>query len=238
MEAYWFLFLVVALSSALQTGTGFGFSIMTVPLLLLVYGVHEAVLLNNAMSVLLSLLLWYRIRKEIDAGLLKRLLLGGFVAMPAGLLVFAMVPGQRLKLIVGAISILFTVLLALRFRMRQTAAKDRAAGGLSGFLAAAIGIPGPPLLAYASAVGMEKTTLRSTTLAFYLFLYSASFLLQLGLGRAESGWWISAALSVPAMLVGVLLGHLLFARLNQRFFHRVCIAILFATGVQLIYFGW
>ncbi|TLS49123.1 sulfite exporter TauE/SafE family protein [Paenibacillus antri] len=235
METYVFLFAVILLSSALQTGTGFGFSIVTVPFLLFAFDARDAVQINILLSLLLSLLMFAKVRKDIDRGLLKRLLTGSLVFMTPGLLVFLYMPFGRLKLIVSLFILLFTVLLAFRFRMTQTPAKDRAVGGLSGFLSAAVGIPGPPLLAYFSAVDLDKDVSRSTTLAFYIFIYGVSAALQLLFAPTSGEAWLSAGASVPFVLLGMWIGQRLFRYVNQRSFQRICIVILFFTGIQLLY---
>jgi uncharacterized membrane protein YfcA len=235
MEAWLFLLAVIFLSSALQAGVGFGFSIMTVPLLLLVYDAREAVVINNVLSILLSALMFRTIRSEIDRGFLKRLLLGSILMMPAGLAAFMFMPAQHVKLAVGVLSLAFVLLFVFPFRIRPSEWKEAAAGGLSGFLTAAIGIPGPPLLAYTSAVDMDKAKTRSTTLAFYIFIYSVSFVLQIGFAPVSPKVWAASGGSVPLVIAGIVLGQWLFKRIHQRLFHRICLAVLFATGVQLVY---
>lgn len=189
------------------------------------------------LSILLSLLMFYKIRKEIDTGLLKRLLLGSLICMPAGLLVFLYMPVDQLKMSVGLFILLFTVLLLFHFQFKATNMKDSVVGGLSGFLSAAIGIPGPPLLAYSSAVSMDKSKLRSTTLAFYIFVYSVSLILQLCFETTSRLVWISTGVSVPIVIAGMVLGQWLFKHMNQQLFRRICLVILFITGAQLIYFS-
>jgi uncharacterized protein len=235
VESYILLFIIILVSSALQASTGFGFSIMTVPLLLFIYDAQDAVKINNILSILLSLLMFYKIREEIDKGLLKRLMIGSIVCMPIGLLVFLHMPVDKLKMAAGVMILLFTLLLLLHFKFKATDVKDRVVGGISGFLSTAIGIPGPPLLAYSSAVSMEKTKLRSTTLAFYILIYSVSLILQLFFVPTTSHVWIASGLSVPVVIIGMIIGQWMFKRINQRLFRYICLGILFFTGIQLIY---
>jgi uncharacterized membrane protein YfcA len=235
MDTFILLFIIILVSAALQSSTGFGFSILTVPLLLLIYDVHDAVKINNILSILLSAIMIYSIRKEIDRGLLKRLLLGSVLCMPVGLLVFLYMPIEKLKMATGIFILLFTCLLLFQFRLTASNLKDRVVGGLSGFLSTAIGIPGPPLLAYSSAISMDKKKLRSTTLAFYIVIYSVSFILQLIFNQTSEQVWISGGMSVPFVIIGIVIGQWLFKHINQMIFRRICLVILFITGIQLVY---
>ncbi|TVY09239.1 sulfite exporter TauE/SafE family protein [Paenibacillus cremeus] len=235
MASLTFLLLIILLSSALQTSTGFGFSIMTVPFLLFIYDAHEAVVINTVLSCLLSLFMFYRIRTEMDTALLKRLLTGSFIGMPAGLLVYQYLPVETLKLGVGICILLFTVLLLLHFQVKPSPLKDRIVGGISGFLSTAIGIPGPPLLAYFSGMSIDKTALRSTTLAYYISIYTVSAIFQLSLSRPPASVWTSIGLSIPLVAAGILLGQWLFKHIQQQLFRRICLVILCFTGIQLLY---
>src|SRR5699024_12362671 len=85
---------------------------------------------------------------------------------------------ELLKMTVGVIILILTVLLILQVTMKQTKKKDYITGGVSGVLTTSTGVPGPPLLLYFSGAGIDKTTLRSTTLAYYLFVYFASLMMQ------------------------------------------------------------
>src|SRR5699024_11833193 len=88
---------------------------------------------------------------------------------------------QYLKIGVGIIVLLLTMLLIFQYTVARSRKRDLLAGGVSGMLTTSIGVPGPPLLLYFSGVNMDKTTLRSTTLAYYLFVYAASLIIKIPL---------------------------------------------------------
>ncbi|ARK25178.1 hypothetical protein SporoP37_11270 [Sporosarcina sp. P37] len=228
------LIVIVLVASLLQSSTGFGFSIIGTPFLLLIYPVHTAVQINIILSIVLSAVMIVRIRREIEGGLLIRLIKGSVPGLVLGILVYLFMDIRLLKMSVGALILILTALLIFRLTLERTKQKDLIAGGVSGLLTTSIGVPGPPLLLYFSGSGIDKTTLRSTTLAYYLFVYSASLMMQLTFGGTAKEAWISSLWALPSLFAGVWMGQVLFKWISQRTFQVITYVILICTGVYLI----
>ncbi|ANU10825.1 hypothetical protein BBH88_11140 [Planococcus antarcticus DSM 14505] len=230
------LFIVIILgASVLQTSTGFGFSIVATPFLLLLFSVTDAIQINLIFSLVISGALIFKIRSDIDMDVLKRLVVGSLVGMPVGIAIFMAVDLEKLKLAISLIILLLPVLLIFSFRINQTNKRDRFFGGVSGSLTTSIGMPGPPLLLYFSGTNIQKEKLRGTTLAFYLFIYSISLVLQLYFSGTNKTVWVSSALAMPFVLAGLYLGQLLFKRIDQLSFRFVTYGILLFTGLFLLF---
>ena len=120
------------------------------------------------------------------------------------------------------------------FRVKETSRRDYSVGGLSGIMTTSIGMPGPPLLLYFSGTDTEKERLRGTTLAFYLFIYSASLVFQIIFAGTSKTIWLSSLYALPLVLLGLYLGQILFFKINQRFFKIFTYIILIFTGVYLL----
>ncbi len=107
-------------------------------------------------------------------------------------------------------------------------------GLVSGAMATCLGMPGPPVMAYLSAIGQSKDEIRATLLTLFVFSYAVALALQATMvGMQPSTWWLSALL-VPVALAGTVIGHLLAPRISQRAFQILVIAVLFATGTYLL----
>lgn len=234
MEDLIVLFFIVLIASLLQTSTGYGFSIIGTPFLLLIYPAHTAIQINIILSICLSAFMIFKIRKEIDKLLLIRLIKGSIIGLFFGIFIFLFLDIRLLKMTVGALILILTVLLIFKLTIVRTIKKDLLTGGISGLLTASIGVPGPPLLLYFSGAGIDKTILRSTTLAYYLFVYSASLMMQILLGGTSKETWISSLLAIPPLFLGILLGQLFFKWISQKTFRMITYVILMFTGVYLI----
>src|SRR5699024_6064281 len=124
--------MIILIASILQTSTGFGFSIMATPFLLLLFEPKEAIQLNLILSLVISCALITKINKDVDWDIFKRFVIGSMVGLPVGIIIFQIMNMTYLKLGVGLLIICLTFLLVLNFRMKQTRNRDFFVGGFSG----------------------------------------------------------------------------------------------------------
>ncbi|WJY28294.1 MULTISPECIES: sulfite exporter TauE/SafE family protein [Sporosarcina] len=235
MEEWLLLLLVVLLASLLQAVTGFGFSILGTPVLLILFPAHMAIQVNIILSICLSALMIKSIHKEMDKTLFVRLLKGSTVGLLVGIFIYLYADIWILKLATGTATLFLTALLLLKWTTSRSAGKDALAGSISGILTTSIGVPGPPLLLYFAGTQMDKSVLRSTTLAFYLVVYTVSLVMQILFGGTQKETWIASAAALPALLGGIVLGQLLFKYLNVAMFQVITYILLAATGISLIF---
>ena len=230
--------IIILVASILQTSTGFGFSILATPFLLLIFEPMEAIQINLILSLIISLSLITKIKKDIDVGILKRFMIGSVIGLPLGIVTFIVVDINKLKLAISLIILLLTIMLILKFRLAQNKGKDLLVGGLSGSLTASIGMPGPPILLYFSGTDTQKEKLRGTTLAFYLFIYSMSLVIQVIFAGTNKTVWLSSGLALPLVLLGLYLGQLLYKWVNQKYFQIFTYFILLFTAIYLLIDSW
>jgi len=231
-----FIFILIILcASILQTSTGFGFSIMATPFLLLLFDPREAIQLNLILSLFISSMLIVNIRRDVNWGVFKRFVIGGLFGLPIGITIFLLLDMTLLKLGVSLLIIGLTILLIMNWRTNQTIQRDFLVGGLSGLLTTSIGMPGPPLLLYFSGTNTKKATLRATTLAFYLFIYLASLMFQVLFAGTSTEIWLSSLKALPIVLVGLMVGQLLYKRISQKMFQILTYILLFISGGYLLF---
>lgn len=225
---------IILVASILQTSTGFGFSILATPFLLLLFEPAEAIQINLLLSLVISCALIRKILQDIDFEVLKRFIFGSLLGLPIGIIIFLLLDINKLKLGVSLVILILTFLLILKFRINQTSKRDWTVGGLSGSLTTSIGMPGPPLLLYFSGTDTQKEKLRGTTLAFYLFIYLISLIIQVIVAGTSKIVWISSGISLPLVFLGLYLGQRLFKRINQNIFRIFTYIILLFTGIYML----
>src|SRR5699024_5844920 len=206
----------VLLASLLQTSTGYGFSIIGTPFLLLIFSAHMAIQINIILSICLSAFMIFKIRNEVNKSLVFQLIKGSLVGLVFGIFIYLYLEIQLLKITVGILILLLTILLIFEVTIQRTERRDLMAGGISGLLTTSIGVPGPPLLLYFSGARIDKVTLRSTTLAYYLFVYSASLIMQISFGGTSKATWLFALAAIPPLFAGIILGQWLFKWISQK----------------------
>lgn len=222
------------MASILQSSTGFGFSIMATPFLLMLFLPQEAIQINIILSLIISLSLIFKIRNDIDFTLLKRFILGSMVGVPLGVFIFISMNMAALKLGLGVLLLVLTLLLIGNVKVKSTRERDYIVGGISGVLTTSIGMPGPPLLLYFTGTDTEKGKLRATTLAFYLFIYFISLLAQIIFTGTNKIIWQSSLYAIPIVFVGLFIGQIIFKWLNQQIFRIFTYILLICTGIFLL----
>ena len=228
------LVVVVFGASILQAATGFGFAIIAIPFLLLLFETHDAIQLNIILCFLISLIMIYKIRKEINPAILKRLIKGSILGILPGLMLFIFLDVRPLKLLVSILLLSITILLVAKIYFRQSNKKEFVVGVFSGLLTTSIGLPGPPLMIYFAGAKLDKATIRGTTLAYFVFVSFISLLLQFISYSISTDVWLATLWSLPFLLLGVFIGQRLYARLNQQVVHRIIYILLFLTGMYLL----
>ncbi len=225
---------IVLVASILQSATGFGFAIMAIPFLLLLFEPHDAIQLNIILCFLLSLIMIYKIRKEINKDILIRLIKGSIVGILPGLVLFIFLDVRPLKLFVSILILVITSLLIAKIHFRQSSRKELIVGVFSGLLTTSIGLPGPPLMIYFAGTRLDKATIRGTTVAYFVFVSLISLLLQYSMYEISRDVWIATLWSIPFVLIGIFLGQWVFARLNQQLLQKLIYLLLFCTGSYLL----
>lgn len=233
MEFFLF-FIIIFVAATLQTSSGYGFSILATPFLLILFEPFEAIQINLILSLFISLTLIYKIKNDVNYFILRRLIIGSIPGLPLGIVFFYYSNITYLKLTIGIIVLLLTILITFNFRLKQSAERDFLVGNLSGLMTTSIGMPGPPLLLYFSGTNTEKESLRATTLAFYLFIYCVSLIIQMVVVGTNKTIWLSSGIALPIVLISLYLGQVLFNYMSQRAFQVIVILILLLTAIYLL----
>lgn len=228
------LFMMIVLcASILQTSTGFGFSIMATPFLLLIFEPIEAIQINLIASLMISLALISTIKKDVDTGILKRFIIGSVPGLGVGILIFLWADARQLKLAIGLLMLLFTILLIANRRITRSTRKDVVVGGLSGAFTTGIGMPGPPLLIYFAGSATSKEVLRATTLTFYLYIYAVSLVIQVVFAGTTKTTWLASVGALPLIAAGLWIGQRMFDKISPKGFQAFIYIILLVTAVTL-----
>jgi len=228
------LVVIVLVASILQAATGFGFAIMAIPFLLLLFEPHDAIQLNILLSLLITLIMVFKIRQEINREILMRLLKGSLIGILPGFGLFIFLDVRVLKLLASILILGITCLLVTKIKFQQSNIKELIVGVFSGLLTTSIGMPGPPLMIYFAGAKADKATIRGTTIAYSVFVSLISLLLQLSMYHISTGVLIATLWSIPFLLLGVFLGQWLFSRLDQQLLQKVIYILLFFTGIYLL----
>lgn len=240
-----YLSIITFLSATIQSATGFGFGLIAVPVFLLVLGTTDAIQMVMIVILCMSVLDWVKLRGHAPRPLLARLCVGMLIGFPFGMLVFQNVPLPGLKAIIALVIIVFSIQSLLRIlnNKRASVVPDDGqntlatflTGYVSGVMSTSLAMPGPAVMLYLVHQGFEKTRIRATILTYFIFAYSGSIVLQSMLVGISKSIWLSSFSLVPFGLVGVMSGHYLAHKINQKLFKQLVLSILILTALVMLY---
>jgi len=89
------------------------------------------------------------------------------------------------------------------------------------------------LLMYFASTHQNKETIRAISLAYYIFIYLISLLSQVTVEGTSTLVWIYSLYALPIVFIGLILGQMLYTRLNQKLFRSLIYLLLVAAGLIL-----
>lgn len=223
---------VVLVSAAVQSATGFGFSIVAVPFLAVLLGVRDGVIVNLVLSMIANLAVTARVREHCSVPLVRMMALGSIFGLVPGMLVLYNTDVRILKIAIAVLVTLVAVILltGARFRLRQRRATSVVTGLASGFLAGSVGLGGPPLTVYLVGLDLGKVRYRATMATYFTVLNVVLVPAQIVVsGSFDVVLW--SLLLLPAVAVGGWLGERMFVRLGESVFIRAVTVIVLVAGL-------
>jgi uncharacterized protein len=225
------VFLVVAAASASATVSGFGFALLSVPLLGALIGPKNALVVTTVIGVGTSGLLAYRLRSDVRARVVVRLMGGALLGMPVGLLVLSGVDDRALRIIVSVVVAVSAALLLARVRLPLRGRRAEVlVGAVSGVLSTTTGTNGPPIAIALQSQGYEPRPFRATMAATLCLANVFAIGLLGSAGVITDVARTAIVLTVPAAFGGLYIGGRLAPRIPAESFRHLVIILLFLSA--------
>lgn len=225
--------MLIALMGGIVSGlAGFGFGLVTVPLLLMLYPpptvttVGSSLVLASGWIVLLST--WRTVQVRTLGALIPGATIGAFI----GTFLLRALDPAIIKLIAGAVVILFalSVLRGWRIDAVHHPLAAPLAGLASGTLSTSTGMSGPPVVLLFTTRQYDMQQFRGSITAYF---YYVNFIgLSLLILRGIVGWnQLEIAIRLlPAAIIGGFIGRRVLRYVSQSQFRRITLVMLLLTG--------
>lgn len=224
----------VVVAAASQMVTGFGFSIVLVPLLLFWLAPSQAIALTSVLGAVLTTL--YAIREWAFVLPRRALLLFGssLLGIPLGIVALDWLPLALLQWLVAGVVVcaIGVVLGGLAWGRGRPA--SALAGWLSGVLLTSTGMNGPPLVAAMRAGGHGEREYRATLAAVFCGQGWVGFLMLAAARKVEWATLGLVGIGVLALPLGLALGAQVLERLNARHVKLAIVLMLAGCLVKLL----
>src|ERR687896_177074 len=227
--------LVVAAASFLGGVTGFGYSLVATPLLLVLgFPLPFVVTANLAIACVTRISVAYRFRSDARPGRAAGLIAGSIPGLWLGAVVLTTVDDATIKLGAGLVVMGAAVLLWRAVDApppREVPGAPVAAGFAGGFLGAATSLNGvAPVLLLARDKAAPRSVLADLALYFVASNAIGLAVLLVEGGLETDALWPAFALWLPGSLAGNWARTVIGPRLPETAFRRLTLAIVFAAG--------
>lgn len=224
----------VGLASFAQSISGFGFALLSVPLMQIVLEPRDAVVISTFIGALSTTTQALLDRQHVDKQLTKRLVMASYLGMPFGLGAFLLVSDMALRLGLGFVVILAAILLSRGFSLDSASIKlDWSFGFVSGVLATSTSTNGPPLVFLMQARNYSPQDFRSTINTVFSFVNIGAIALFLSSGQVTHRSVIGALVAIPSLFAALRIGYWLRPRVSAELFRRLVLMLLVASGMSL-----
>ncbi|MDQ6896035.1 MAG: TSUP family transporter [Actinomycetota bacterium] len=226
----------VLVGALTQRITGVGFALVAAPLLVLVGGPFQGILLANLLGSIVAAVVLLSSWRDVDWR--KAVLLGipALIAVPIGAWVARTLPPAPLLVLVGLLVViaLTAVLLSERARVLRGPGGAVAAGAASGFMNVTAGVGGPAIVLYAVSTAWEHRRFLATFQAYTVVVSVASMLAKGGLPLVSSAQLLLCLAGLAAGLAG---GQVLSGRVDHESARRLAIGLALVSAVATVLKG-
>jgi uncharacterized protein len=236
----WFLAFSAVIFAAFVRGiSGFGMSLVLAPIMLLIINSKSVVVLNLLLGMVSNFMVLSYSLKHLEFKAIFPLCICYLLGMPIGLWTLKSIDVSILKVLIGAITIIFAI--PLMFRFSKAFKNEKMAGGIAGFFSGLIGtatsLGGPPVVLFMHNQDWVKERIHAD-LALYFAITAPTSIIALALtGLMDKNTVLTSASFIPALFIGIFLGMLAFKRINPRVFRNVSLAIIIGAGILGIISG-
>ena len=216
--------------------TGFGGAMVMSPPLALLIGAKLTVPVVLLLEGLAAIPMLVPTRRLVRWRLILPISAAAFVAAPLGVYLLVTAEPQVLRRVIAATVIVFSVLLlrGWRYQGAQRTATGVGLGALSGAMAGATSIGGPPVILYLLA-GPDSIETTRANLMFFVCAVSVAGLTMLALAGAltTAALWLAAAMT-PGFYAGMLFGARVFSRFDDARFRRFTLALMLVVAAGIL----
>jgi len=225
----------MAIAAFVQSISGFGLALLSVPLMSLFTDVRLSVVVVNLIGLVTTSAQAWKEREHADAPLAVRVTVAVIIGMPLGLVAFLFMSETYLKVGLGIVVLFVTLLLMRGFTLRSTTrTADWLLGGASGALSTSVGTNGPPLVFLFQARQMPQEIFRATISRVFILSNIVTVIIFASAGKITVDSIVAAAVSLPVLVIAISAGFWTRRFVNQQRFRILVLTLLVISGLSTI----
>lgn len=228
--------LAVFAGALTQRITGIGFALVAAPMLVIVAGPFQGVVLSNLLGLVVSLVVFVANWRSTEWCKGIFLAIPALFAIPVGAYVAKHTSPPVLEVVIGVLVLasLGAVLLSKRARVLKGRTGAVVAGAASGFMNVTAGVGGPAIVLYAVSTAWEHRKFVATFQFYSIFVNLASLAAKGGLPHISTTALVLCFASLAAGLAG---GQVLARHIDHEAARRLAIGLALAGALVTVVKG-
>ena len=214
--------------------SGFGTAMIFLPFASSVMSPAWAVTVLVVMEFLSSAAIFRRMAKDAEIGELVRLVVGALIAVPFGVAVLILIDAEVFKYAVSVLTLGMLAFLLAGVRLKTTVnnAVVYGAGGIGGFMAGAVGLPGPPVILLYLARPLGPVAIRATLFTYLVITDIMLFGVFAASGILERDPIVTGLFAAIPFAAGMAVGAFIFSPEKAKVYRYVAYCIVGASAVM------
>ncbi|MDP3353239.1 MAG: sulfite exporter TauE/SafE family protein [Flavobacteriaceae bacterium] len=237
-QLYFIIFaaVVILLSSVIKGITGFGFALLAIPLLSLIFPLSLLVPAIVLFNLITSIIVLFNLKEKIKGYYIVPMIIASLAGIPLGVYLLTYLNPSTLKIVTSLAIIMFSIrmLSGVKLAKRNFHKPIVFAGFLSGVLTSSISIGGPPLAIALDRKGYSKEMFRGIFIWFMVFSSLFTTLAFYYKGLLTTDTIKFTAFSLPLLFIGSGWGVKIATKINQQQFRKFIILLNVCTGLLML----
>ena len=236
---------VVLITHALETVTGFGCAVLAMPFVSALLGVKTAVKVITILAWLLALYLGVRNYRTINLKQYAIITMCMLAGLPAGMYLFRSQDTSILSPILAIFIVFVSVSQLYRLlRIRETGSLPEGKAAIPYYLLLVLGgivhgmfsSGGPLVVLYATRALPGKGSFRATLCLLWATLNTIIIATYLSEGSLDQNTLKTTALLIPFVVMGVIIGERVHDKVDGKKFSLIVFSMLLLTGIFMLAF--
>jgi uncharacterized membrane protein YfcA len=237
MDDQYYLFLILAfVSEVLGTISGFGSSILFVPLASVFFDFKAVLAITAVFHVFSNLSKIFLFQKGIDMNIVYRLGIPAVIFVIIGAYFTTFLPSQEIELIMNIIILVLAIYLMFNSSktIGQTQQNLFIGGAASGFIAGIAGTGGAIRGLTLAAFQLPKDIFIATSALIDLGVDSSRAIVYLSSGYFDPTHWILIPFLIAISFLGSYTGKLILNHTSEKAFRFIVLGVIFGTAIYQI----
>jgi uncharacterized protein len=236
LEKYWLFLLLALIAEIIGTVSGFGSSILFVPLATLFFDFKHVLGITAVFHVFSNLAKILLFRKGIDKNIVLKLGVPAVIFVIIGALLTAYIPSEEMNLIMNLMLIILALYLIFNFnkKVNQSNTNLYTGGAISGFLAGLIGTGGAIRGITLAAFNLPKDVFIATSAIIDMGVDLSRAIVYISNGYFTRQFIVLIPFLIIISFLGSFLGKVILKYTSEKVFRYIVLGVIILTSVLQI----